>query len=524
MNPFAILPPELHMLVVQHLNHKSIVACSLVNRSWYQQFCPSVWESVTIKTSIQFEAFKTSVDCGALSCHGHLISTLKTDNYGVIELFVASGAATCTNLTQLYVAFKRLRKDSATGPIYMQALPLVCLLENNPGLKSITLQGSLVKRQIPLLQILSALPVGVEHLRLDGNTGWPQDDDDEKSPGVNEQDHASTIRAGDNGRQGDLPTLGLRKIELVGSVQGEVCVFETLRRSPLLEDLVFDDAMFYIYMGGEEELSDVLSKHCPALTSLYMDPGFVDDGFLSQLVDEASTQGWRHLTFSGEGFGPLTEAAIMKHAGTLESLHLNIGLGFPSSAIQRLFCSAPNLKCFRGERPSLIYADVQLDASDMVQSQWVCHSLEKLQLCISGIPRPDLTTRTNNRPLTGPLHEGTSMGASYKVQRQVYAQLGKLAKLRELVLSVSLESARQRNPDDFADYEWETEGTYYDISLPQAECQYECLSFTLESGLDLLQDLKELRVIELQDMAIGIDGEAEQRWVKEHWPLVMLQT
>ncbi len=112
------------------------------------------------------------------------------------------------------------------------------------------------------------------------------------------------------------------------------------------------------------------------------------------------------------------------------------------------------------------------------------------------------------------------MESSYKVQRQVYTQLGKLTKLRELVLSLSLESARLRHPVDLADYEWETEGLYYDSRFQQAERQYECLSFTLESGLDLLRDLKELRVIKLNDMAVGIDGEEEQRWVKEHWPLV----
>ncbi|KAF9563392.1 hypothetical protein EC968_004870 [Mortierella alpina] len=520
MDPFTILPPELHMLVVQHLDYKAIVACSLVNRSYYQRFYPSVWETVTIKTSLQLGAFRNAVDSGALSRHGHFINTLKTEKYGVIEMLVANGAATCTNLSLLDVTFKRFRKNSADRLDFIRVLPLIYLLEKNPGLKSVTLQGSLVQRHILLSQALSVLPVSVEHLRLDGNTGWPQDDEDDGVISVHEQDHGSTVRATDDGLKGKLPTLGLRKFELVGPIQGEICVVETLRRSPLLEHFLFDDAMFYLYMGGEEDLSSVLRDYCPALTSLYMDPGFVDDGLLSQLVDEASTQGWKHLAFSGEGFGPLTEAAIMKHVGSLESIDLNIGLGFPSSAIQRLLCSAPNLKSFRGGRPSFVYADVQLDAMDMIQSPWVCYSLEKLQLCISGIPRPDLTVRTNGRPLTGPLHEGVSMEASYRIQRQVYAQLGKLVNLKELVLSVSLEEARMRHPDELFEYECETEDMYLDNNFPQAERQYDCLSFTLESGLDILRDLKELRTIKLDGMAVGIEGVEEQRWVKEHWPLL----
>ncbi|KAF9964431.1 hypothetical protein BGZ70_006464 [Mortierella alpina] len=490
MDPFAIFPPELHRLTVQHLDRKTIVACALVNRNWYRLFCPSVWETVAIATPSQFEAFEASVNSGALSLHGHLISTLKTENYGVVEMLVANGAAACTNLTQLDVAFKRLRKDRTNG------------------------------MQLPLSQIFSALPASVDHLRLDGNISFILSNNDEAWDELYEQDLASAIRETDDGPRSDLPTLKLRKLELLELVQGGVFLLETLKRSPLLERLAFDDALYALYLGGNEELSDILRDHCPALTTLRMDLEFMEDEFQARLVEGASTKGWKHLAFSGEGFGPLTEAAIMKHIGSLESVHLEIGLGFPSSAIQMLFSSAPNLKSFRKVCPSFAVADVRLDATDMIQSPWVCHSLEELQASISGVPRPDLTARTNGRPLTGPLHEGMSMEPSYTVQRQVYAQLGKLTKLRELVLSVSLESARQRHAEDLSDYEYEAEGVYYDPSLSQVERQYECLSFTLESGLDLLRDLKQLQVIDLSNMEVGIDGEAEQRWVKKHWPLV----
>ncbi|KAF9974702.1 hypothetical protein BGZ75_000723, partial [Mortierella antarctica] len=377
---------------------------------------------------------------------------------------------------------------------------------------------SRLKKDVPISSIVSALPVSVEHLRLDGYTRWLQEDHDQQLVGDHEHDHASITWATDEGPKGDLPRLELRKIELAGDVHGMTCLFETLKRSPLLEHLAFDDSMFYL--AEDEGLSDVLHDHCPALTSLDLDTGFVDDELMAQLVDKASSKGWKHLAFSGQGFGTETVDVILKHAGSLESVHLNIQLGFPSSAIQRLFCSAPNLKSFRGRWPSYTNENIQLDVMDMIQSPWVCHSLEQLQLCISGVPRPDLTKRTNGRPLTGPLHEGSSMESSYTVQRQAYVQLGKLAKLRELVLSVSLERMKQQFPLKLSYYERKAEGTYYDSSYSQAERQYECLSFTLESGLNLLRDLKELRVIDLNHMAVGIVGEAEQRWMKEHWPLV----
>ncbi|KAF9213728.1 hypothetical protein BGZ59_004931 [Podila verticillata] len=40
----------------------------------------------------------------------------------------------------------------------------------------------------------------------------------------------------------------------------------------------------------------------------------------------------------------------------------------------------------------------------------------------------------------------------------------------------------------------------------------------LESGLDLLSGLKNLRVVALEDMEVDIDGDSEQKWVAEHWP------
>ncbi|CAO3565277.1 unnamed protein product [Mortierella alpina] len=520
MDPFAVLPPELHRLTVQHLNRKTIVACALVSRSWSRLFVPSVWELVTITTDVQFRAFRASVNNGALSRHGHLIRALKAATYGVVVMLVARGVATCTNLTQLDTAFRGVIRERANEPIVFGPLPLACLLKNNPGLKSVTLHAHRPRMQLSLSQVLSALPANVEYLKLDSNTASTWSDEVEWSIEAYKKDLASAIRETDHRFKGDVPTLKLRRLELLGTIQSDAFVLETLKRSPLLECLAVDPAMDYMYSDKTEGLKSVLRDHCPALTSLYMNPGRLDDEYISHLVDEASTKGWKHLTFKGEGFRRLTEAAILKHANSLESVHLDIEHGFPSSVVQKLFCSAPNLKSFRVGWQPFVRTDVQLNATDMIQSSWVCHSLEKLHLCISGIPRPDLTARTNGRPLKGPLHEGMSMESSYTVQRQVYAQLGKLTKLRELVLSLPFGSTREHYEEGFSGSEYGTAGGHHSPSLSQAEPRYECLSFTLESGLDLLGDLKELRVIDLRHLVVGIDGEAEQRWVKEHWPLV----
>ncbi|KAF9285551.1 hypothetical protein BGZ88_009489 [Linnemannia elongata] len=48
---------------------------------------------------------------------------------------------------------------------------------------------------------------------------------------------------------------------------------------------------------------------------------------------------------------------------------------------------------------------------------------------------------------------------------------------------------------------------------------YDCLAMSLESGLDLLANLGDLRRVDLEDMSVEIGNPAEQAWVAEHWPL-----
>lgn len=47
--------------------------------------------------------------------------------------------------------------------------------------------------------------------------------------------------------------------------------------------------------------------------------------------------------------------------------------------------------------------------------------------------------------------------------------------------------------------------------------QYGCLEMTLESGLDQLKSLKNLRVLGVQRMAQRI-GIKEVQWMTQHWP------
>ncbi|KAF9396498.1 hypothetical protein CPC16_001180 [Podila verticillata] len=65
---------------------------------------------------------------------------------------------------------------------------------------------------------------------------------------------------------------------------------------------------------------------------------------------------------------------------------------------------------------------------------------------------------------------------------------------------------------------YDTEHMNYHRHDKEHDRQYDCLSMSLESGLDLLSGLKNLRVVALEDMEVDIDGDSEQKWVAEHWP------
>lgn len=67
----------------------------------------------------------------------------------------------------------------------------------------------------------------------------------------------------------------------------------------------------------------------------------------------------------------------------------------------------------------------------------------------------------------------------------------------------------------------DTEAPDYQRGYKEYWQQYSCLAMNLDSGLDLLKglkELKELRVVGLEDMEVYVEGEKEVSWFVEHWP------
>jgi hypothetical protein len=157
-------------------------------------------------------------------------------------------------------------------------------------------------------------------------------------------------------------------------------------------------------------------------------------------------------------------------------------------------------------------------ASELIQQPWSCKWLKVLHLVISGIPRPDITTDARGKPIPAgtPLHSGT-MEESRVIQRKVYAQLGALVCLEVLSLGYSL--LRDMIADTDADANDSDDGSN---NAGQAAKKYNpflqltCLELTLESGLDMLLELKSLECFSVFGMDHRI-GKKELLWMQRHW-------
>ncbi|KAF9215062.1 hypothetical protein BGZ59_002381 [Podila verticillata] len=125
--------------------------------------------------------------------------------------------------------------------------------------------------------------------------------------------------------------------------------------------------------------------------------------------------------------------------------------------------------------------------------RWACSDLEVFQGMIQ-VPRPMHDDWNDDWDEDMDLFE-----ESWALQRDVFHQLGRLTKLRELRLGQRCEV-------------WEDgECLYLDIF------QLSCLDMTLENGLEELIGLKELRLLDVYNMDHGIT-ETERDWMRTHWP------
>ncbi|KAF9326196.1 hypothetical protein BGZ91_002073 [Linnemannia elongata] len=247
----------------------------------------------------------------------------------------------------------------------------------------------------------------------------------------------------------------------------------------------------------------------PILDSAEIEAGGFDestDETMAQFLELTGAK-WKRLVLKetekseyGLDFGSESMEVLARHTEFLEVFRWMSDTGSTDGLVEQLLCSAPKLKELSvvGHYNS---TGGYLDAREIVKMEWVCSGLEVFECRIRRIPRPDITRNIGDSPANEYVVEGT-LEESLDLQRQVYTKLAMLTKLQVLKLGLVI---------DFYNT------SEYELGDKTYRRQFDCLAMTLDSGLDLLKGLKELRLVGLEDMEVYI-GEKEQSWFKEHWP------
>ncbi|KAF9586537.1 hypothetical protein BGW38_002778 [Lunasporangiospora selenospora] len=403
-----------------------------------------------------------------------------------------------------------LRKLELTNLHYceVKASSLKRLLDScTPALEELVLSisfGSFAQVE-PGAPMAEEMPTVAESNGVDDSSASPDQDFERASPPFYPNKRQRRDRVG------SPRPWGMKKLTLKGNLsgQGPLIWLSLLRQCSQVQVISVD-----IYADSAlESLAQAIRDHCPLaneLTIQCMTGSPQEDSRIAAMIG-ASSASWKHLAMSFfHGLGPLSATALLQHSATLEALVLEECDGVGSEDIQMILCTCPNLKTFKAMTSNGMdfSSTVYLDANEMIDSPWICRSLENLKVVITGMARPDLKTDQYGNTLTGPLHDGTIQG--YDLQSIVYHQLGSLPKLQVLWLGHD-----KQDLDDEGNYHpTATEGQWRYIDPDE---QFECLEFSLKSGLGLLSGLKDLRVLNIDRLRTRI-GLSEVQWMSDQWP------
>ncbi|KAG0338980.1 hypothetical protein BG000_003059 [Podila horticola] len=190
--------------------------------------------------------------------------------------------------------------------------------------------------------------------------------------------------------------------------------------------------------------------------------------------------------------GPKTVDAILGHCTVLETLHLNRCELLTTVDLNAILGKARKLKDFqtngivpRRHDPTPRF----LTSTDMAGLRWGSFSI-KTFCCPIKVPSPDDDVPAANRE---PEWYST-IEDSREAQRQVYQQLSKLTKLKELRLGDMRGGGKSHRA-----FLWYS------------------LEMNLESGLDELEGLKQLEILDIRMMNHDV-GVRELEWMNRCWP------
>lgn len=326
-----------------------------------------------------------------------------------------------------------------------------------------------------------------------------------------------------------------------------------LERCPNLQRIEFHDMQYWTLSPPPLEFLEVIPDLLPKLEELVWDVEMDEpsDAILDAIL-KLSRLGWKRLEIVPplRRYSPLLVQALLMPQTVSRIEFLVIQGSLHRQLVQRFLESATNLKSFQGlTRPKeqidswslaltqdWLYDPKEKSGTDPtkvvpVPKPWACaQTLEYLAILIDRVPRSDVLYYFDGseRDLDSETFFWTMQPALERLQqaewdahRRGYTQLESLVHLKELIMGHSeadpATTTQYRHLDDPDDDFLIEAGSQRRIRKIIRRFHYGCLSFSLESGLDMLKGMKEMRVLDVSWTAHRI-GVKELEWMHIHWP------
>lgn len=370
------LPPECISMVGLYLVRSDLYNCVLLSKDWFHIFTPHLWKRVQIQCGRKpspfafyqhptqdhldnwFQQLKRSIEAGGLDRNGQYVQTFDCERYEAVELMAARGV-TCTGIKILRLgSYPDMDSSSFKSRkfAYVRSLdlsPLIGILNRNRHLRHLKLAGRMLdEKNYDFIQLLEAIPRTITCLELKewdpikGNRKYDRD----LLAKEYESGDGSASDLEEQESQGGTRFLHLKELGFFDYAFdfNKRTMEYILKNSPNLELLCLRDTYQPIPL---KPVSRLLSRHSPRIMHLYV-LKWTDclDAELAEILD-SSKVGWRTLALpttwslrDEDEFGPLSTAAILKHAPTLENLHLDWSRKFSRVAGEELFRAAPNIR------------------------------------------------------------------------------------------------------------------------------------------------------------------------------------
>ncbi|KFH69057.1 hypothetical protein MVEG_05859 [Podila verticillata NRRL 6337] len=555
--PPTLLPKILTKISLLLDEPHDLTQCALVCKSWSAVFTPCVWKSITITTIWAYRRFFAPEAQAALLKYARLVRELRTIYIPVIERIIQVSPGSdpsssscdlqvsclCTYLTSLNLrVFWRTTAGNASAYSAKwsenfaiwdgyeiephQEQLILHLIKSNPGLRTLCIGGYIKDRDPFLAAITDASLPHLQKLDLFGRV---------RDSYVSSERSFQMTRAFLH----NCP----RTLQVLSLDAGDLWIVDTSRvvAEPSLPHVLLESLSVHfeessgevsvllgdfiktcsanlrdIHIGNSK--SDWFESLQPALEAIgtgfgrrlepewyrYTNP---DASFCQRLTQ---ADDWTHITLtrnrSKQG-GRLTANAVLERCGHLKYLNIcECAHLFDSRIVHQILCRSTHLI----ELHSANEDSPRLEAKDFVQS-WGCKGLKVLDAAIVDVPRPDITLGYDGRPISGELFRGTKE-ESREVQRRIFGQLAELKDLEVLKLG-NLSSARRNY---WTHPFFNREDVTGKVRFFDPDFQFNCLDMSLESGLYLLSELTEMRVLDVTGMAHRI-GVAELDWMQDNW-------